>query len=66
MWRDGEALVCEVSDDGWITDPLAGSHPDSDHWDGGHGLRIANELCDLVELRSGPWGTTVRLHILIC
>jgi anti-sigma regulatory factor (Ser/Thr protein kinase) len=64
IWRDGLSLVCEIGDDGRITDPLAGRHPDSPHDDSGHGLRIAHELCDLVQLRSGPWGTTVRLHIL--
>jgi anti-sigma regulatory factor (Ser/Thr protein kinase) len=64
IWRDDMSLVCEIGDDGRITDPLAGRHPDSPCDDSGHGLRIAHELCDLVELRSGPWGTTVRLHIL--
>lgn len=64
IWRDGLSLVCEIGDDGRIRDPLAGRHPDSPHDDSGHGLRIAHELCDLVQLRSGPWGTTVRLHIL--
>jgi len=64
IWRDGTALVCEIQDDGRITDPLAGCHPDSPHDDSGYGLRIAHELCDLVELRSGPWGTTIRLHVL--
>ena len=64
IWRDDTALVCEVQDDGQITDPLAGRHPDSPDAESGHGLRIAHELCDLVELRSGPWGTIVRLHVL--
>ena len=64
IWRDGLSLVCEIGDDGRIADPLAGRHPDSPHDDSGHGLRIAHELCNLVELRSGPWGTTVRLRIL--
>jgi anti-sigma regulatory factor (Ser/Thr protein kinase) len=65
IWRDGTALVCEIRDEGRITDPLAGRHPDSPHDDSGHGLRLAHELCDLVELRSGYQGTTVRLHVLI-
>lgn len=64
IWRDGLFLVCEITDDGRITDPLAGRHPDSPDDDSGQGLRIAHELCDLVQLRSGPWGTTVRLHIV--
>ena len=25
-------------------------------------IRLANELCDLVQVRSGPDGTTVRIH----
>jgi anti-sigma regulatory factor (Ser/Thr protein kinase) len=65
IWRDGTALVCEIRDDGRITDPLAGRQPDSPHDDSGHGLRLAHELCDLVEIRSGHQGTTVRLHVLI-
>jgi anti-sigma regulatory factor (Ser/Thr protein kinase) len=65
IWRDGAALVCEIRDDGRITDPLAGRHPDSPHDDSGHGPRLAHELCDLVEIRSGHQGTTVRLHVLI-
>jgi anti-sigma regulatory factor (Ser/Thr protein kinase) len=65
IWRDGRSLVCEIGDDGRITDPLAGRHPDLPDDDSGHGLRIAHELCDLVEVRSGPWGTTVRLHMLV-
>lgn len=54
-------VVCEVSDRGQLTDPLAGRvHPDFDRA-GGRGLWIANQLCDLVQLHSGPEGTTVRL-----
>ena len=29
----------------------------------GHGLWVVNQLCDLVELRTGSTGTTVRLHM---
>ena len=65
IWRDDTALVCEIQDEGRITDPLAGRHPDSPDAESGHGLRIAHELCDLIELRSGPWGTVVRLHVLL-
>src|SRR5437764_9027136 len=49
IWRDGGALVCEIRDDGRITDPLAGRQSDSSPEDSGHGLRLAHELCDLVE-----------------
>jgi hypothetical protein len=33
-WRDGTA-VCEIRDEGRITDPLAGRHPGSPHQDSG-------------------------------
>ena len=30
---------------------------------GGYGLWLANQLCDLVQIRSLPAGTAVRLHM---
>ena len=63
VWRELAHVVCEVSDDGVINEPLAGRrHPDS-HREGGRGLWIVNQLADLVELRSGPGGTVVRVHL---
>jgi anti-sigma regulatory factor (Ser/Thr protein kinase) len=54
-------VMCEVTDHGLLTDPLAGRvHPDFDRANG-RGLWIANQLCDLVQLHSGPDGTTIRL-----
>jgi hypothetical protein len=34
--------------------------PDASH---GHGLWVVHQLCDLVELRTGASGTTIRLHM---
>jgi anti-sigma regulatory factor (Ser/Thr protein kinase) len=63
IWRDGGVLVCEVRDRGQLDDPLADRRrPAPDH-DGGRGLWLANQLCDLVQIRSFPSGTTVRLHM---
>ena len=31
--------------------------------EGGRGLWLANQLCDLVKIRSGERGTVVRLHV---
>jgi anti-sigma regulatory factor (Ser/Thr protein kinase) len=62
IWHTGAEIVCQVHDSGRITDPLAGRlrhGPD----DRGHGLWLVNQVCDLVELRSGEEGTTVRLHM---
>jgi anti-sigma regulatory factor (Ser/Thr protein kinase) len=36
--------------------------PDQLAW-GGRGLWLANQLCDLVQIRSGARGTVVRLHM---
>jgi anti-sigma regulatory factor (Ser/Thr protein kinase) len=64
MWEDDGALVVELRDGGRITDPLAGRRrPDGRQHDG-RGLWLMHHLCDLVEVRPGPAGTTVRLHML--
>lgn len=63
VWSDADAgvVVCEVSDRGQFTDPLAGRvHPDLKRTNG-RGLWIANQLCDLVQIYSGPEGAAVRL-----
>jgi anti-sigma regulatory factor (Ser/Thr protein kinase) len=65
IWLDagqGE-LVCEIRDGGYIADPLAGRRQPSEDDLSGRGLWIVNQLCDLVELRSGVGGTVVRLHV---
>ncbi len=63
VWRDNGSLVTEVSDKGVIDDPLAGRSVPSPERTGGRGLWLANQLCDLVQLRSGAAGTVVRLHV---
>ena len=64
MWvADGE-VVCQTSDSGQITDPLAGTRrPDADDPSRGRGLWVVDQLCDLVEMRTGPGGTTIRVHM---
>jgi anti-sigma regulatory factor (Ser/Thr protein kinase) len=63
IWTEPGAVVCELSDGGWIADPLAGRRRPSPGRLNGRGLWLANHLCDLVELRSSRAGTTVRLHV---
>lgn len=60
---DGDRVLCEVADDGWIRDPLIGRVPPGVEGTSGRGLWIANQLCDLVQVHSGPAGTTVRLSM---
>lgn len=63
VWRDGDVLICEVRDGGHLDDPLADRRRPAPEQDGGRGLWLANQLCDLVQVRSFTTGTTVRLHM---
>jgi hypothetical protein len=63
MWEDTASVICEVRDRGRILDPLVGrAKPPADRGSG-FGLWLANELCDLVQIRSFPTGSVVRLHL---
>jgi anti-sigma regulatory factor (Ser/Thr protein kinase) len=58
------AVVCEVQDSGWIADPLVGRHRGGPAEGRGYGLRLAHQLCDLVQVHSDPsLGTTVRMTL---
>lgn len=61
MWRTDDAAVVEFSDSGRLTEPLTGRLPPGVDRSGGRGLYLVNQLCDLVQVRSGAWGTTVRV-----
>jgi anti-sigma regulatory factor (Ser/Thr protein kinase) len=64
LWHEEGALLAEVEDRGQIEEPLVGRLRPGIHQEGGRGLWLANQLCDLVQIRSGDRGTTVRLHLL--
>jgi anti-sigma regulatory factor (Ser/Thr protein kinase) len=63
MWRDGDALICEVVDGGGIAEPLAGRERPSDGQMGGHGLWLVNQVCDLVQVRAFATSGAVRMHM---
>jgi anti-sigma regulatory factor (Ser/Thr protein kinase) len=63
IWHDEEELVCELSDTGVIDDPLVGRRIPAADQTGGRGIWLMNQLSDLVEIRSGPRGTVVRIHM---
>jgi len=64
FWVTDDEVVCQVQDQGQITDPLAGRvRPAPDASGGGRGLWLVHQVCDQVEIRSGQAGTTVRLHM---
>lgn len=63
IWTEPGAIVCDVRDRGYIDNPLAGriAPPLDQH--GGRGLWLVNHLCDLVQIRSTPNGTIVRVRV---
>jgi anti-sigma regulatory factor (Ser/Thr protein kinase) len=63
LWHEDERLVCEVRDRGRIADPLAGRRRPEPESENGWGLWIVNQVCDLVQVRSGSDGTVVRAHM---
>jgi anti-sigma regulatory factor (Ser/Thr protein kinase) len=66
LWSEPGALLAETRDTGSITSPLVGRELPPEDQAGGRGLWIANQICDLVQIRSSPAaGTVVRLHVLL-
>ncbi len=66
IWQTPTELICQIHDQGWITDPLAGRRNNPFDRPGGHGLWVVNQLCDLVQTRtSRSGGTTTRLHMAL-
>jgi anti-sigma regulatory factor (Ser/Thr protein kinase) len=63
VWETDSAFYCEIRDFGRIVDPLAGGEHPPELLSGGRGLWIVNHLCDLVQVRSSPAGTVVRVQM---
>jgi anti-sigma regulatory factor (Ser/Thr protein kinase) len=65
VWSAGPRVVCEIRDGGSFDDPLADRRLPSADRVGGRGLWMANQLCDLVQVRSFDSGTVVRLQLAV-
>jgi anti-sigma regulatory factor (Ser/Thr protein kinase) len=63
-WAEGDWFVCEILGSGTIRDPLAGRiRPEPDRL-GGRGLWLANQLCDLVQIRdTGSTSSVIRMRV---
>ena len=61
-WVQDRSLICEVSDRGHITSPLVGRVRPVLDGQGGAGLWLVNQLCDLAQVFSSPRGTVVRVY----
>ncbi|WP_328617872.1 sensor histidine kinase [Amycolatopsis sp. NBC_00355] len=62
LWAEDAQVVGEVTDDGTITEPLAGRVPPAAATLGGRGLLLVNRLADLVRTYWVPGRTTTRVH----
>ncbi|GAA3667120.1 sensor histidine kinase [Nonomuraea antimicrobica] len=62
VWTEDGRLVCEVSDAGHITDPLAGRRPADPRHPGSRGLLIVNLLSDLVRVHTRVGATSTRVY----
>ena len=63
VWVEGDQVVCQLIDSGFLTDPLAGRIPPPRGAFGGRGLMMVNLLCDLVRVHTTATGTTTRIHM---
>ncbi|OJF15879.1 sensor histidine kinase [Couchioplanes caeruleus] len=64
IWTHERHLVCQLTDGGHLSDPLAGRIPvPADALNGGRGLLLVHQLCDLVRIHTTPEGTTIRAHL---
>jgi anti-sigma regulatory factor (Ser/Thr protein kinase) len=61
IWRTEGALVCEMRDRGHIADPLAGRRRPPADAASGRGLWLATQVSDLLQIRTGPDGSVLRL-----
>jgi anti-sigma regulatory factor (Ser/Thr protein kinase) len=63
IWTAADELICQIQDTGHITNPLAGRCQVAADAGGGHGLWMVHQVCDLVEVRTRPGRTVIRLHM---
>jgi anti-sigma regulatory factor (Ser/Thr protein kinase) len=65
VWRSDRSLVCEVRDRGRFNLPFVGREQPLPDQLGGYGLWLANQLCDLVQIRSSIEGSVVRITMAV-
>jgi anti-sigma regulatory factor (Ser/Thr protein kinase) len=63
VWEEGDSVVCEVRDNGYIDEPLVGRERPATDRAASSGLWMVNQLCPLVQIRSSPSGSIVRMRV---
>lgn len=61
IWAEPGALICEVRDPEPVDHPMTGRVEPGDAEPDVRGLWLANQICDLVQVRSTPEGSTIRI-----
>jgi hypothetical protein len=54
-------MICEVRDRGYIRDDLVGRRRPPADQERGRGIWLANQVSDLLQIRTAPSGTRVRI-----
>ena len=62
-WREPDGFVCQLDDLRRLVDPTVGHRGSEPEPGRGWALAQAHRLADLVQVRSGPAGTTVRIRV---
>jgi anti-sigma regulatory factor (Ser/Thr protein kinase) len=65
IWTTSSTLACDFRDSGEFDDPLVGRRRPDSAQVGGRGIWLANQLCDLVQIRSNGAGSLIRLQVSI-
>jgi anti-sigma regulatory factor (Ser/Thr protein kinase) len=63
VWVTRDEILCQFDDSGYIRNPLAGYGRPAGDEPGGQGLWLVNQVCDLAEIRTSAFGTTIRMHM---
>lgn len=61
VWPDDGHMICEVRDRGYIRDELVGRRRPPADQERGRGIWLANQVSDLLQIRTVPSGTRVRI-----
>jgi anti-sigma regulatory factor (Ser/Thr protein kinase) len=63
IWQGAGEIICQITDAGFISDPLAGSREPTPGATEGYGLWMVNQVCDKVDIHSDASGTVIRMHM---
>jgi anti-sigma regulatory factor (Ser/Thr protein kinase) len=63
VWGDEDRVVVEIRTATPVPDLLSGCRTPDPGAQSGRGLWLINQVCDLVQARSGPTGTVMRMHV---